>query len=148
MPDKKDEIISALEARIAALEEKANPPTKEEFVPVSDAEWRDRMHQAQERRMAMATPPSAMQDLVNAEPRGFMRGVLRDNRAPTGPGGAIPSSQQVSNVRGGGSATPGWADPRPLSNPPGVAQADKIVDEFDRRDRAELAQRLGALVKR
>jgi len=143
MPDKKDEIISALEARIAALEEKANPPKKEEFVPVSDAEWRDRMHQAQERRMAMATPPSAMQDLVNAEPRGFMRGVLRDNRAPTGPGGAIPSSQQVSNVRTGGSATPGWSEPRPLGPPEGIRHVDAIAIADEVRQRAELKRKLG-----
>jgi hypothetical protein len=144
MTDKDD--IAALRKRIEELEAKAKPPEKSTYVPMSDAEWRDQQHQIRERRMSMATPPSALQDMAAAEPKGFMSGVLHDNRAPTGPSsqGVIPSTQQVSNVHpGGGSATPGWVAPTPLSNPPGVALADRLMDEQDRRDRAELARKLG-----
>ena len=83
-------------------------------------------------------------DMANAVPTDMIRDIVHDNRAPTGPSaaGVIPSSQQMSNVRLGGNGT-GWQHAIPLSNPPGTAQADRIVDEFDRRDRAELARKLG-----
>ena len=142
-----DEKIAALEREMAELKAKVSPP-KSTFVPMSDAEWIDQMHQAKERRMSMATPPSVGWDLAAAEPKGFMAGVLHDNRAPFGPSsqGVIPSTQQLSNVHpGGASATPGWVAPSPLSNPPGVALADRLMDHHDKLDRAELAQRLGAL---
>jgi hypothetical protein len=32
----------------------------------------------------------------------------------------------------------GWREPTPLGPPPGVAQADKLMDMQDARDRAEL----------
>jgi hypothetical protein len=100
------------------------------------AEWRDKMHQMREGRMAMATPPSALQEMVRAEPKGFMREVaMRDARAPTSPG-MIPSSQRSSpaNVPGGGT---GYVDPRPLTNPPGTNWVDAIAIADDMRQRAE-----------
>ena len=87
------------------------------------------------REMERACPTSMMRDIA-----------LRDSRAPQGPSsaGIIPTSQPLSNVRGRNIAgSTGWARQVPLSNPPGVAQADKIADEFARRDHVELAQRLG-----
>lgn len=140
---KTDDEIAALKAEVAALKAKVDPP-KSDFKPMSDAEWRDQMHQAAERRMSMATPPSVIRDwavLDDATVKGI---TLRDARAPTGPSsqGVTPSSQQMSNVRGTGGRG-GWSEPIPLSNPPGVAQADRLMDEQDRRDRAELARKLG-----
>jgi hypothetical protein len=84
--------------------------------------------------------------MVEAVPDRLMRDIVRDNRAPTGPTGAIPTSQQSSG--GGGSANvpgsgTGWAHETPLGPPPGVAQADRLMDAQDRRDRAELARKLG-----
>jgi hypothetical protein len=108
------------------------------------AEWRDQMHRLSEGRMSQASPPPSADDRRNmnaACPDNQMKGIaLRDARAPTGPSsaGAIPSSQTVSNVRG-------WAREIPLRPPEGVNYADRLMDEQDRRDRAELAQRLGAL---
>jgi hypothetical protein len=80
--------------------------------------------------MARATPTSMLQEIA-----------LRDNRAPTGPSsaGIIPSSQQMSNVRGAGRGS-GWSEPTPLSNPPGVNWADRLMDHQDAKDRAELIQ--------
>jgi hypothetical protein len=93
----------------------------------------------------MSMPRSALEAMIAAEPRGFMKGVVHDNRAPTGRPGMIP--EQPSNVRpdSGPANTSGWREASPLRPPPGVAQADKLMDEQDRRDRAELAQKLGAL---
>jgi|SRR6516225_5701482 hypothetical protein len=137
--------LAEQKAEVEALKA-AQPKPKPEFKPMSDAEWRDRVHQMRERQANTWMPPDAIRDLVNGEPKGFMQGVVHDNRAPNHPG-MIPSSQQPSAVRAPQpSATPGYVDPRPLSNPPGTgpgSPADKIVDEFDRRDRAELKRKLG-----
>jgi hypothetical protein len=142
-PDKQAQEIAALRKEVEELKAAVAPKPKSEFKEETDAEHFDRMHQMRERQANSWTPPNAIRDMVNAEPKGFMAGVLRDNRAPTGRPGMIPDSQQPSNARpaaGGGS---GWVAPTPLSNPPGVAQADRLMDEQDRRDRAELARKLG-----
>ena len=84
---KKDaERLAQLEAEVAALKAKVDPP-KSTFVPESDAEFRDRIHQMRERQANARMPPSAVQEMVAAEPKGFMREVaLRDARAPNSPG--------------------------------------------------------------
>jgi hypothetical protein len=87
----------------------------------------------------MSMPASTLRDMARAVPDRMMREIaLRDGRAPTGPSsqGIIPSSQSVSGVRVGGGNTV------PLRPPPGVAQADRLMDAADAADRVELAQRL------
>ena len=70
--------------------------------------------------------------------------TLRDARAPTGRPGMIPSSQQPSgggapaNVPGSGT---GWGYSAPLGPPPGVAQADRLMDAQDAKDRQELIEK-------
>jgi hypothetical protein len=139
----KDE-LAELKAKVAELEAKVSPP-KSDFKEMSDAEWRNQVHQMRERQANSWMPPSAVQEMVAAEPRGFMQGVLRDNRAPTGRSGFIPEQSSRGSTSPAPSSTPGWQEPTPLGPPPGVNYADKLMDEQDRRDRAELAQRLGAL---
>ena len=132
--------LAALRKRVEELEAKAKPAEeKKPFTPApyEPIDWTARM----------SMPRSAIEAMVAAEPKGFMKGVVDDNRAPTGRPGMIPSTQQgggsgPANVPGSGT---GWAREIPLSNPPGVNYADKLMDEQDRRDRAELAQRLGVL---
>jgi len=133
MSDKAE--IEALRKRVEELEAKAKPPEPPKpFVPAP--------YQRYDPTANFTMPPSALQAMLAAEPRGFMQGVLGDNRAPTAPA-TIPSSSQQptsghgSNVAGSGT---GWAHQTPLGPPPGVAQADRIVDEFDRRDRLELIE--------
>jgi hypothetical protein len=78
------EELAALKKKVAELEAKLSPP-KSDFKPMSDAEWRDQMHQAAERRMAMATPPSVIRDWAVLDTN-LVKGVtLRDARAPRGP---------------------------------------------------------------
>jgi hypothetical protein len=129
--DKADE-IAALRKRIEELERQAKPP--EPYQPPT---------RRYDPTANMSMPPSALQAMIAAEPRGFMNAVVHDNHAPTGRPGMVPG---VSSGGGGvpGSGT-GWAREIPLSNPPGVKQADRLMDEQDRRDRAELARKLGAL---
>jgi hypothetical protein len=137
----KDE-IAALRAEVAALKEALSgkedkPPPKSDFVPkpYQPIDWTARM----------SMPPSAIRAMVEAVPDSVKRGVIGDRHAPTGRPGMIPESQQQpSNVRSanvpGGT---GWGYSPPISPPPGVAQADRLMDEQDRRDRAELAKKLG-----
>jgi hypothetical protein len=134
-----EEELAALKKKVEELEAKVSPPKEEPFKPEP--------HQRYDPTEGMRMPLSALQAMVAAEPRGFMAAVLHDNRAPTGRPGMIPNSQQGSsgpaNVPGGGT---GWAHEVKLSNPPGTgpgSPADRIAEEFDRRDRAELARKLG-----
>jgi len=60
--DKQAEEIAALRREVAELKAKVDPP-KSDFKPMSDAEWRDQMHQMQERRMSYAMHPSVVRDL-------------------------------------------------------------------------------------
>jgi hypothetical protein len=143
MTDQKAE-LEALKARIEQLELQAKPAEPVDWQK-RIAEHNDQIHQMREARMSLATPPSVIRDFAVLDDNLVKEIALRDARAPTGPSsqGAIPSSQQMSNVRGGnvaGSGT-GWQAPIPLSPPPGVAQADQLMDEQDRRDRAELIER-------
>jgi hypothetical protein len=84
--------IAALEAEVEALKAKVSPP-KSDFVPVSDAEWIDKMHQMRERRMSHASNfhPDDLRAMEAACPTPMMKEIaLRDARAPTGRPGMIP----------------------------------------------------------
>jgi len=124
------EEIAALRAKVEELEAKVSPP-KSTFVPMSDAEWIDRMHQMRERRMSLATPPSVRQYFADGVTAADCADINRAAHAPQGPSsqGAIPSSQQASNVHTGGSVSgTGWVDPRPLGPQPGIDLIDRAVN--------------------
>jgi hypothetical protein len=132
MTDAKGE-LAALRKRVEELE-RANKP-KEPFKPqpYEPIDWTARM----------SMPPSALQAMVAAEPKGFMQGVVHDNRAPTSPSGTIPSSQpsgggRPANVAGSGT---GWAREVPIGPPPGLRYVDQQLDAQDAKDRAELVER-------
>jgi hypothetical protein len=132
---KPEDELAALKARVEELEAKAKPPKP--FTPAP--------YQQYDPTANFTLPPSVVREMAAAVPHNFMQDVVRDNRAPQGRPGAIPDAQQPSNVRAPlPSSTPGWVTAPPLSNPPGTgpgSPADRIVDEFDRRDRAELVER-------
>jgi hypothetical protein len=143
MTDESKNEIAELHAEIERLKAKVDPP-KSTFVPLTNEEHMSKVHAMRERQANSWMPPSAVQAMIAAEPRGFMAGVVRDNRAP-GPGNqsAIPSSQQqASPVRQSG-GTAGWVEPRPLTNPPGTNWVDAIAIADDARQRAELKRKLG-----
>jgi hypothetical protein len=131
MTKQKDE-LAKLKARVEELERAAKPP--EPFKP--------QPYQRYDPTAGMSMPPSALRAMAQDPCNQVMRGVIQDRHAPTGRPGMIPSGQQSSggsaNVPGSGT---GWAHETPIGPPPGVAQADRLMDEADRRDRAELIAR-------
>jgi hypothetical protein len=135
MTDQKEE-IAALKKKVEELETKVSPP-KSTFVPMTDAEHRDWVHQMQERRMSMATPPSVIRDwnvLDNATCKDLWQHGTVQSPSMAG------ASGQVTGVRLGGNApssTPGYVEPRPLTNPPGTNWVDAICIADDVRQRAE-----------
>jgi len=127
--------IAALKKKVEELEAKVDPP-KSTFVPMSDEEWRDQMHQAAERRMSMAMPPSVHQYFADGVTPADRADLARIAHAPTSPTSGVPGAQQS----GGGpppSSTPGWSEPRPLTNPPGTNWVDAIAIADDVRQRME-----------
>ena len=117
------EELAKLRREVEELKTKLSPPKSEPFKPEP--------YQRYDPTAGMSMPRSALAAMVAAVPD--MREVaLRDARAPQGPSsqGAIPSSQQVSNVRGTGGVPgggTGWGHAVPLS--------------ADDRDRKSLAER-------
>jgi hypothetical protein len=81
---KKDDELAALKARVEELERAAKPP--EPFKP--------QPYQRYDPTANMRMPDSALRDMIAGEPRNFMRDVIRDSRAPSGPTGMIPKSNE------------------------------------------------------
>jgi hypothetical protein len=149
--------IAALEKEIAAQKKEldalkaaqAPPPTRYPTAE-EEAKYIDELHQARERAAnAFRFRPDIQRAMNAACGTADLQDLVHAGRAPKGPSseGVIPSSQTLTGGhylgRGLPQPTPGWREATPLSNPPGIAQADKIADEFARRDREELAQKLG-----
>jgi hypothetical protein len=130
-----DEELEALKKKVEELEAKVSPPKEKPFVPAP--------YQRYDPTAGMSMPPSALQAMAQHPCNQVMRGVIQDRHAPTGRPGMIPSSQQPSDVRGGAGDGKGWAREIPLG--PSIHQryVDAQLDEQDRRDRAELARKLG-----
>ena len=131
---KQTDELAALRKRIEELEARTKPPEPSKpFVP--------QPYQRYDPTEGMCMPPSALRAMVAAEPRGFMAGVVHDNRAPGTPTGTIPRSTGgggQANVPGSGT---GWAHETPIGPPPGLRYVDAQLDAQDAKDRAELVER-------
>jgi hypothetical protein len=135
MTDNTADKIAALEREVAELKAKVSPPPKPEFKPAP--------YQQYDPTAGMCMPPSALRAMVAAEPRGFMRDVVGDNRAPTGRPGVIPTiGASGEGPKGGGDGT-GWAPQIPLGPQPGIYRVDEQLIADEVRQRAELKRKLG-----
>jgi hypothetical protein len=142
MTDEKEE-IAALRREVEALKA-AQPKPQKTWAEIEreNAEHFDKMHALAEKRMALATPPSALQAMVQHPCNQVMRGVIQDRHAPTGPSMA-GTSGQVTGVHLGGGATTGWQELRPLGPQPGIGWVDALAIADEVRQRAELKRKLG-----
>jgi hypothetical protein len=129
--------IATLTEKVADLEAKAKP--KPAFVPGPVGPTTSELAMS---RLSM--PASALAEMLKATPDELMRDIAGDARRQS----TLSSLGGEPPVRQRGS---GWSESIPLSNPPGVAIADKIMDVADARERAELiekeARRLAAAKK-
>ena len=126
----KDE-LAKLRREVEELKAKISPPKSEPFVPP----------QRYDPTAGMCMPPSALREMVNAIPDHMIRDIaMRDNRAPTGRPGMIPSSQQPASSRPSGDGT-GWAREIPLGPSSHQRYVDTQLDAQDAKDRAELIER-------
>jgi hypothetical protein len=125
--------IADLRRELEALKRAVQPPAP--FTP--------QPHQRFDPTASMSMPRSAMEAMVNAVPDHVMRDIVAKGTIP-GPCGAGASGQvaKVSSSPGLPGTTNGWREAAPIGPPPGVALADRLMDEADRRDRIELAERL------
>jgi hypothetical protein len=126
------EELAALRREVEELKARLDPPKPAE-------PFKPEPYQRYDPTAGMSMPPSALAAMVNAVPDRILRDIVRDNRGPSTPTAAIPRSQQVTGGGGGPSpsSTPGWVDPRPLTNPPGTNWVDAIAIADDVRQRGK-----------
>jgi hypothetical protein len=119
--------IEELKAEIAQLRaevEKANPPTPPKFEPGP------RGPTTTDLAMSRASlSPEAMAKMAIPG----VRDIFRDARATQN---LRPLASDV-RPRVADENRSGWRDAQPLSNPPGVALADRLMDHQDAKDRAQ-----------
>jgi hypothetical protein len=135
------EEIAKLKQELAELKAVVPKPQKSwEEMERENREWISQMHELREGRMAYAVHPSVVRDMAGGVTEADCADLRRASHCPSGPSPMSPSAPPVTtgrsaNVPGGGT---GWAHSAPLGPPPGVAQADRLMDAQDAKDRAEL----------
>ena len=136
MTDNAKKEIAALRAELDELKAKVSPP--KDFVPMSDAEWIDRMHQMRERRMAHASNfhPDDLRAREAACPTAAVKDIVAHGHVPS-PAGLASGGPVRTGDGPAPSATPGWSEPRPLTNPPGTNWVDAIAIADDVRQRSK-----------
>jgi hypothetical protein len=141
-----DEKIADLQREIEALK-RAMSPTADDRAAMDRrvAEHRDQMHQMAEARMARAGNFSR-EDLAAMEaaaPRSVCQDIAaRGGVRPPSADGTTGTISAVHPSPGLPGTTNGWREAVPSGPMPGVALADRLMDEADRRDRVELVERL------
>jgi hypothetical protein len=132
MTDKADE-LAELKAKVAALEAaQPKPQPSREERERADAEHRDWVYQMQERRMALATPPSVRQYFADGVTPADTADLARIAHAPNTPAMIPRTDQQPSDVRGNvpGSGT-GWQEPLSISVPGGPRTQELIEQQVN-----------------
>jgi hypothetical protein len=138
-----EERLAASEKRVAELEAKLSEarkpaePFRREPMERIDYTAGATMDAETRRELAKAFPDSLARD-------------LRDDalNRPNPVTGATPAQlTQGGNERVQIQRGTGWAEPNPLSAPPGVPIMDRLMDMQDKIDKADLARRLGTTVK-
>jgi hypothetical protein len=124
--------VAALKAEVEALKTalsgKEDKPPKSTFVEMSDAEWRDKMHQAAEKRMSLAMPPSVHQYFADGVTAADCADLRQQARRPSGRPGMIPEQPSSGGSGGAPGNKSGWRDATPIGPPPGIGLIDRAVN--------------------
>jgi hypothetical protein len=130
MTDKLETELAALRARVAELEARTNPPAPPKF------EAGPRGSTTTELALSRASlSREAMAKMVEAVPDAMVRQIVNGNRA-TATLNPLPQPNTTPRVTEQNRS--GWREAQPLSNPPGIAIADRLMDAADARERADL----------
>jgi hypothetical protein len=132
---KHDDELAELKAKVAALEAKSTPaPVDPRETERRIAEWQNEVHQMRERRMALASNfhPDDLRAMEAACPTSAIKDIVSHGTVQS-PG--YGHRAQASRAEPSPSATPGWQEPRPLSNPPGTKWVDAIAIADEVRQR-------------
>src|SRR5262245_45985613 len=121
-----DDELAKLKEEVAALRKRIDPE------PRPRSTWAPRDYTE-----GMSMDRSAMQAMIDAVPDRLMRDLRADALKPN-PVTVSRTDPQPQPVKRG----TGWINERKLEPPPGIAHCDRMMDEQDRLDRAELALRL------
>jgi|SRR6516162_5289652 hypothetical protein len=111
--------LAALRERVAELEARTKPPAQPNFNagPVGPTTTELALN-----RLSMS--PEVMAEFAAAIPADMAREMINERRAPTAPvNEARPTPTPVWTEN-----KSGWRNAQPLTNPPGVAQADRLMD--------------------
>lgn len=90
----------------------------------------EQLLEAEARRRGLSVTQLRM---LKAVPDDLIRQIVADNRRGVAERSSPVAPAKEAPVQRGS----GWAEPTPLSPPPGVALIDRIAEAFDRRERAE-----------
>jgi hypothetical protein len=123
-----NEKIAALEARIAELEARANPPAPPKF------EAGERGPTTTDLAMSrISMSPEVMAEMARAVGSETIRGIVKSG----GVGVLQSTATTPTPTRVSVQNTSGWRDPGPLGQPPGISLIDRQLDVQDAKDRAE-----------
>jgi hypothetical protein len=124
--------LDDLKKEIANLKQKIDPPPR----PPST-------YQPYDPTANFSLPPSVVQAMMKAVPDRLMRDLRADAQKPNPVTGGMTKPEMEPPKAIGNK---GWIDERPLSPPPGIDLMDRMMDEQDKIDRAELALRLAKAI--
>ena len=118
--------LAEVKDAMRAAQPKPKPSREEE--ERATAEWRDKMHQAAERRANSWTPPSVHQYFADGVTAADCADLRQQARRPSGRPGMIPAQPTSSNRDMPDSNKSGWRDATPIGPPPGIDLIDRGVN--------------------
>jgi hypothetical protein len=150
--DKEIAEIVKREVEAALKAERAKGAPTRSLTEAEIGKWKDDVHQMRERAAnSFRFSPEVLKGMKAACSDADLHDIARH--------GAVQSQSQIGDKGVGSSVGErrmagdgrGWRESAELRPPPGVgpnSQAERIADEFARRDREDLATRLGQQLKR
>jgi hypothetical protein len=134
------EEIAELKKEVADLKAKISPPPFD--MERELREHRERMHRMSEERMSNAS--AFTRDDLRAMERACSTAEVQDlvrHSTVQSPSSISAPNQKPDPAPKVEPNRTGWSNPTPIGPPPGVNYADRLMDEQDRRDRAEDLER-------